>query len=388
MATRKLSAQFIKKANRPESGRDEYFDTEVRGFGLRITQAGKKSWFVMYRHHGRLRRFTLGTYPEISLSDARGLAREAKGKVMTGIDPAEERKALREPAEQENLLKETVNNFIERYAKPKNRSWKETRRIFDHDIIPRWGKRHVAHITRKDVIKLLDDMVDRGAPVMANRVLAALRKFFNWCLERDIVEANPAGGISPPGDVRSRDRVLTEAEIKKLWEAWDAIGWPFGPYFKLLLITGQRRNEVANMRWEDINPEKSLWTLPREFTKSDRVHEVPLSSLAKDIVASLPNRGPYVFTTTGNTAISGFSKPKKRVDELSGVRDWKLHDLRRTAASGMAKLNVAPHVVEKILNHQTGSISGVAAVYNRYAYQPERREALVKWADLLESLIV
>lgn len=389
MSAKKLTAQAVENAEIPAKGRSETWDTLVRGLGLRVTDRGSKSWVVMYRVNGRQRRLTLGSYPALKLADARGLAREALSNVAKGFDPAAEKKASREAgmAEPPETVQVAIGEFIERYAKPKNRSWHATERIFERYVLPRWGRRSLESITRRDVIALMDEIMDQGLPYMANRVLASVRRLFNWCLERDKVSASPVANVKPPGAEVARDRILSEDEIRAVWRSWEAMGWPFGLAFKFLLITGQRRDEVAGMCWSDIDLEGKVWTLPREFTKSDRLHEVPLSPLAIEILEAVPRMGDYVFTTTGNRPISGFSKAKQRTVKLSEIRDWRLHDLRRTAASGMARLSIAPHVVEKVLNHASGTISGVAAIYNRHGYTEEKRHALNTWSRAVETII-
>jgi integrase len=193
--------------------------------------------------------------------------------------------------------------------------------------------------------------------------------------------------IKAPARESSRDRVLSEEEIGRIWSACEGMGWPFGPLIQLLLVTGQREDEVAGMRWSDIDLKSCVWTLPREMSKSDRLNQVPLPLLALQILEALPRTGELVFSTTGTTPVSGFSKAKKRCDRLSGVESWRFHDLRRTVASGMAKLKVEPWVVEKVLNHQTGQLSGVAGVYNRWGYLDEKREALERWATHLKRVM-
>ena len=246
---------------------------------------------------------------------------------------------------------------------------------------------------------------------MANRTLAALSKFFNWAMEDDqeLVTASPVAGMKKIIKEKSRDRALDVSEIKAVWDAFDAMGWPFGQAFKLMLITGQRRNEVAQMKWKDLNLKNGVWSLPREATKADRAHEVPLSHLALEVLTDVHKTSKkYVFSTTTKTPISGFSPSKIKADktiatqklEATGMDkwtdkqlvkamlpDWRLHDLRRTVATEMAKLKIAPHVIEKVLNHSTGQISGVAEVYNRYAYWDEKQAALNTWARKLESIV-
>jgi integrase len=183
--------------------------------------------------------------------------------------------------------------------------------------------------------------------------------------------------------------VLTDAEIAALWPATDQLGYPFGQLVRLLLITAQRRDEVAHMRWSDLDLDNRVWTIPRERTKSDRLQQVPLSSLAMEVLAETPRLGDYVLSSgvRGDKPVSGFSVAKKRLDAISGLAEWRLHDLRRTAASGMAKLNVPPHIIEKVLNHSTGTVSGVAAVYNRYGYLDEKRDALEAWSKMMTEII-
>jgi integrase len=383
MPTARLTKQFVANAKPQSAGRVEHWDTHTTGLGLRVTEKGAKSWVVMYRVNGRQRRLTLGPYPRISLADARIRALEALNEVSKGLDPAAEKQAARAADSRARTLADVVSAYIERRVKPQNRSWKETERIFQRDVLPTLGKRPLAEVSRADIVALLDRMMGTGRPYMANRVRAALSAFFNWCVANSRLEASPAQNVPAPFKEKSRDRVISDDEIGALWNAWNEMGWPFGQAFKLMLVTGQRRNEVARMRWADVDLDKALWTLPREATKADRRHEVPLTDLALGILSAAPRNGEFVFTTNGRTPISGFSRAKKRCDELSGVTDWHLHDLRRTVASNLARLGIPPHITDKILNHASGEISGVRAVYNRYGYTAEKQEALEKWAEYL-----
>jgi integrase len=250
------------------------------------------------------------------------------------------------------------------------------------------GGRSIREIERRDILDLLDKMVDRGAPIMAKQTHSTIRKLFYWAVDRGILERSPCVRVPRPAEADDRDRVLTSAELRSVWLACDPLKWPFGPVVRLLILTGQRRNEVATMRWADVNLTEGSWTIPRNLRKGDQAHEVPLSSAAKEIITSLPkSNDALVFTTNGRVPVAGFSNAKRRLDQLSGVRDWRLHDLRRSTASNMARLGVDPHVVEKVLGHQTGTISGVAAVYNRHGYFPEKREALERWASELLRIV-
>jgi len=274
--------------------------------------------------------------------------------------------------------------------------------------LPKWRSRPIASISRRDAIELIDGLVERGVEIQANRTLARLRALFNWAIEKDRISASPVDHMKPPTKERARDRALTDDEIRWFWQACDEIGWPFGAIFKLLLLTAQRRDEVGGMKWTEIDVDKRTWTLPRHRAKSDRGHEVHLSGAAIKLLRSLPritsggNERDLVFTVTGTTAVSGFGNAKRRLDlimaearrhllklsERTEIPDWRLHDLRRTAATGMARLNIAPHVVDKVLNHSGGTIRGVAAVYNRFAYIDERRAALEAWGRHVSNLVM
>jgi integrase len=259
-------------------------------------------------------------------------------------------------------------------------------------LVDLWGDRDLASIRKRDVIAFLGTFVDRDKGYMANRVLAALRKMFNWAVGQDIITASPCTGIERPTAEVSRERVLTKGELRLIWNAAgaDGIGWPFGPIIRLLILTGQRRTEVGEMRWSEIDLENKTWKLPRGRVKNNSGHEVPLSAAAVDILKSLPHvdGGDFVFTTTGTTAVSGFSRAKDILDRKTGIAEWRLHDLRRTAATFMAEeLHVAPHVIEAVLNHMSGSKKGVAGIYNRATYATEKRTALDAWSRYVLELV-
>jgi integrase len=395
----KLTELLVANVKPPATGRRMLWDALLPGFGLRVTDKGAKSWVVMYRLGGRQaarQRLTLGKYPALSLANARAHARDTLEEVAKGNDPAA---AKAEDETRRNTIDAVCDEFIERYAKPRNRSWKETKRILDMYVKPEWGAQLMTDITRRHVIALLDAMVDRGAPVMAKQTHSTVRKLFNWAVDRDVIPASPCIRIPPPARAKDRDRVLSDDELRSVWVGCDRLGWPFGQVVRLLILTGQRREEVATMRWPDIDFDAACWTLPRSSTKNNRAHEVPLAPAALSILKALPKlHDELVFTTNGRVPVAGFSMAKRRLDtavaaqradgNLPSIVDWHLHDLRRTMASGMARLRVAPHVIEKVLNHQTGAISGVAAIYNRHNYQDEKRQALETWSSYVSDLIL
>ena len=404
--TVKLTDKTIKNAKAPVGKRamlwDSMFanDTSLPGsFGLRVTGNGVKSWIIMYRIEDEEEPGTMtqcykkiGSYPALPLSKARDEAREALKLAGQGIDPIKDKESQKQKVAAIKSVSEAVDSFIKRHVKQKNRSWKSIERSFALHITPVLGEKPLPNVTPGDVHELLDRLMDQGQPYAANRVLAHVRKFFHWCVERQWIAEAPTRHIKSPGNEQARDRILNTEEIISLWSASDVIGWPFGPCFKLLILTGQRRNEVARMKWADIDLKKNLWTLPKEATKAKRQHDIPLAQMVVEILKAVPRNGEYVFSTTGKTPVSGFSKVKPRYDkimieDIGPVDPWRIHDIRRTVASGMAQAGIAPHVIEKVLNHSTGQISGVAAVYNRHTYLEEKTEALNVWARSLEAII-
>jgi integrase len=376
---KKLTCRFLETVPPPATRRVEYHDELLLGLRLRVFATGRKSWSVVGRANGKQVRHTIGTYPTISLMEARDTARILLRDMQLGkyVEPDPPR--LR-------TLGDTVPDFIEKHARPKNRDWRATasmlKRFEPLFHIP------LAEIKRADVVRVLDSIIAEGKPYRANRVLAAIKKLFAWALDRGLIDVHPIFGLKPPSKEIARDRILTEVETRAFWIAANAMGFLFGPALLLLLLTAQRRGEVTSMRWSDLNFERAVWTVPAAVAKNGRVHEVPLSRTAQDILKRLPRfvGSDLVFTTTGTTPISGFGRVKERLDAMMGVSDWRFHDLRRTAASGMARIGVAPHVIEKVLNHVSGQISGVAAVYNRHGYFPEKRDALERWAEYVEQV--
>jgi integrase len=237
-------------------------------------------------------------------------------------------------------------------------------------------------ITRRDVIALLDEVSNDGQPYVGVNLHKELRTMFNWAVDRELIDLSPVGKYVAPVRPTSRDRVLSDDELRSVWHGCNALGYPFGPLVQMLILTAQRRTETARMVWDHLDLDRRLWVIPAELTKSDRTHTVPLSPAAEDIITALPRgTGSFVFSTTaGKKPVSGYSKAKRRLDEISGVSDWRLHDLRRTAASGMARLGVAPQVLARVLNHAPGRSEGVTAIYNRYGYDEEKRDALSNWS--------
>ena len=412
MSTR-ITKRVVDAAS-PDPARDVWiWDPEIKGFGLRVRAKGRKTYVVEYRPGagGRAapkRRYTIGAHGSPWTPDtARAEARRVLGQVAQGRDPSAERSAAR--GGDGDTVADLTAAFIEKYARSRQKSWRETERVFLRDVNPAIGRKRLDEVSRQDVVRLLDQIAERG-PVMADRTLAYVRKFYNWCIERDHATENPCAGLKPYGTNVSRDRFLSDAELAEVWHAADTSNTIWAPFVKLLIITAQRRAEVAEMCWSEVDLEARTWALPAERTKNKRAHEVPLTDTAIAILTAIPplsykdgggltNASPFVFTTTGATPFSGFSKAKKtldqriltirkaRDDDAEAMPSWTYHDLRRTATTGMARLGVHPHIADAILNHKDGSIRGVAAVYNRYAYLDERRRALEMWEEHLLKIL-
>lgn len=374
--------------------RIEVPDPALSGLYLVIQKSGAKSWALRYRFGGKPAKLTLGRWPIMGVAEARGAATDALEEIHHGRNPAEAKKAAKVEAStdtERDRLSNVIDLFMKRHAS-RNRRGDDVLAMFRREIMDKWGDRDIHSITKRDVIEVLDGVVDRGSPVTANRLRAHLNTLFNWAKGRDVIEANPLDGIKPPAPEKPRNRVLTDDEIRLFWSACDGLGYPFGPIYRLLLLTGQRLREVAEMSWREVGGD--IWTLPDARSKNADEHTVPLSAEALAVLETLPRiSGRYVFTTTGNSAVSGFTRAKERVDKLMAeassdpIPAFTIHDLRRTAATGMAGLRFPPHVVEAVLNHRSGTRRGVSGIYNRFDYADEKRAALDAWARYVIQLV-
>jgi integrase len=393
-----LTDAKIKTLPLPGSRR-ELPDEKVGGLYLVAQPSGAKSWAVRYRHLGAPRKYTIGPYPAIGLGEARKLAQEALGEVARGNDPAARKQAARAAAVAKAAIDDhvetVVDDFIRLYAKKNTRDWKETERLLKKDIVKAWAGKRIGDIGKKHVVKLLDDIVERGAPVGANRAFAQLRKMCSWAVSRGIIDRSPCEGVEPPSAETERDRVLSDEELALIWRAAGELGFPFGPIVRLLVATGQRRSEVAGMRWSEVDIKEAIWTIPKERAKNGREHQVPLTPTTISLLETLPRfKGSGFVFSAGQTSPSGYSVAKKRLDrEIANLNDgaptaaWTLHDIRRSVATKLAELKTAPHTVEALLNHVSGVISGIARIYNKYSYWPEKRAALRAWGRYLDALV-
>jgi integrase len=379
----KLTALTVENL-RPTDSRREIPDALLPGLYLIVQPSGKKSWAIRYRHHGQTRKHTLGSFPAIDLKAARGIGAEALRVVAENRDPAREKKRARA-----DTIDALIVRFLDEYQGNGNRprTIAETKRHLG-DLLNRWRRRPTRDITKDDVLALLRDITKAGKPITANRVLASVRRMFNWAVSQNLLTTSPCAGVERPNKEIPRDRVLTDAELSRVWNAARRAGFPFGPLVQLLILTGARRDEVGAMRWSEVNLRAKLWSLPAARTKNGRDHDVPLSEQAVAILKALPriDESDFVLTTTGKSPISGYSKSKKHIDKLAGIAPWRLHDLRRTVATNLQKLGVRLEVTEAVLNHVSGSRAGVTGIYARHDYANEKRAALKKWGDRVARL--
>ena len=359
----------------PAIGQAEHPDLKVTGLRLRIGVSGKKVWIVRTRAGDKQVNKKLGVYPGMGLGAARAAA-EALLKTIARDGGTE-------------ALERTFGTVAElwldtlRANRRRNTYINDVKRKLELHVLPKWKDRKISEIRRSEVRDLVEGI---EGTVLPNRVLAAIRPIFRFALLRDWIDANPAEGITKPKVEQPRQRVLNMDETKRIWIAAGLLGFPNGPFVHALLLTAQRRSEVATMRWSDLDLNAGTWLLKPADTKAGRAHLVPLSSPMIELLSALPRIGDcdYVFTTNGKTAINGFSKAKSRIetymaaDERDPPEPWCLHDLRRTAATHMGRLGILEEVVGKVLNHASAGVT--AKVYALHRYEPEKRSALDRWA--------
>ena len=367
---------------KPRGGRYELADGPggVPGFAVRIGETGCKSFVLRYRVGGRQRRVTLGSAAVLSLAEARARARKLVDQAKQGIDPTEAKRARHQ-----GTVAAVVQEYVARHVKRNLRSARAIELRLERDIVAAWGPRPIGSITKADVVRLIDALHDR-APVTANRTLQLARRFFRWCVKRSIVESDPTAGVDLPHKEKARARTLSEDEIRAVWGALEVMGWPWGAFGKLLLLSGSRRSEWAEARWSEVDLERQFWHLPPARTKSGVEHVLPLVPSVLAILEALPRIDGSDLVFPGRQAarpITAFSKALARVHELSGTNGWNWHDCRRSTRTYLAKLGVQPHVGERILGHAVGS--EVAKVYDLHRYLPEMRQALLLWSAELEQ---
>jgi integrase len=398
-------------------------DGAIKGFGVRVTPAGVKSYVYQYRLGGRsvaVRRYTIGRHGEFTPDSARARAIQLAEQVRRNIDPIEaeagERNARDAKAKESRYL--AFAAYAARFLKmhvqsntPDSYGFSES--ILRLHVSPVLDRKPLPEITRRDIVAVID-RIDTAQPSVRRNCFAVMRKLFNWARARGDIKRSPLEGMEPPPLVQSRDRVLSDDELTLAFRASQSLPYPFGPLFELLFATGQRRDEVAGLDWCELDCKAGLWTLPRERAKNDASNIIPLNLLAIAALDRAAGRGldastdwprsGLVFSTTGKTSVSGYSKAKAKLDtrmaELAlegpteaaagpqvATKPWRVHDARRTLATGLQRLGVRFEVTEAVLNHVSGSRSGIAGVYQRHSWGPEKRAALDAWGAHIEGLL-
>ena len=404
----------LKALPRPKKRR-EIPDGRVAGLYLVHQASGAMSWALRYRFDGASRKLTIGRCPPITIAAARRRAQEALGEIAGGKDPAAAKQASKAKAKAEreadsDHIERVIALFVERHLKPRTRSWRRAERLLVSEVVGRWRGKRLSQITRAHVHDMLDEIIDRGALVQANRVFSQFRAMCCWAVGRGIIDRAPTEGLTAPSVEARRERVLTDAELCLAWRAAGIIGWPFGAVAQLLILTGARKSEVANMRWSELDLAGRVWRLPKERSKNGREHTVPLSDPAIAILEGLPRIGDaadgFVFSVRSGAPIRGFSRAKMIIDRtiLELMREeaeargdnpqrvrspepWVIHDLRRTVATGLQRLGVRLEVTEAVLNHVSGSRGGLVGVYQRHTWAGEKRVALDAWAARLDAIL-
>jgi integrase len=388
-------------ALKPGQAEQYLWDDEVSGFGLKVTPKGGRTYLLQYRMGGRgtpTRRFTIGKHGTWTPEEARKEARRLRQMVDRGVDPQQAMvDRLRAAEEQKRQavafdFAAYVGRFLAEYGKA---NWRPgTYRVAEMNlrkhVVPQLAGKSLFSIRRTDITAMLDAIPSEQKSVRRS-AYAYTRKLFSWAVARGDLEKSPVDGMQTPAAVASRDRVLSDGELRSIWTAAEATTGPFGPLVKLLLLTGQRRDEVAVMGWDEVDRSAKMWTIPAARTKNGREHLVPLSDPAiavLDVMAGSTEwpRAGHVFTT-GNKPFSSFSKSKATLDEATGVAGWRLHDLRRTLTTGLQRLGIRFEVTEAVLNHVSGAKAGVAGVYQRHDWKDEKRAALEAWARHIESFL-
>jgi integrase len=363
------------------------------GLYLVVQPSGSRSWAFRFRHNGVNGKKTLGNAGEgaLSLSAARAMAAAHRHRLERGIAVTPVTSVTPKAEGGEDKIETAVASFLELHAYRKTRAstaW-ATERVFNRVVLPAWRGRSIDSIRKRDVIDLVESVAVSGRGYLANRTLGTLSKFFNWLTARDALAFSPVTGIEKPHQEEVRERTLSDTELRRLWLACEEEG-PFGQALRVLVLTGARRNEVSQMRWSEL-VEDGVWTLPRERSKNRRPHKIVLPMQARAIIAAMPHIADcdFVFSADGKRPVTGWDKAKVRISAKAGIvaDSWRLHDLRRTAASGMQRLGVSVPVIEKTLNHVSGTFRGIVGVYQQHDYADEVRIALQKWADRVEEIV-
>jgi len=395
------------KALKTKSERYEVWEKNGKGFGIRVSTAGRKSWIYMYRFDGNPRRMTLGVYPAMTLAEAHTKHATARETLEKGDDPGSALTQANKDNRKTPTVAQLVDEYIERGAKPKKRTWREDARMLAKDVVPYLGRRKAKDIKRREIILLIDKIVDRGSPVSANQTLRIITKMFSFAVKRGVLDASPCVAIESPGKGEVRDRVLLKDEIQKFWFGLDEAKMAQGTRLalRLLLFTAQRKGEVALAEWSEIDLKKGWWTIPSKKTKNKRIHRVPLTGTALNLLKEakeLAKDSKWVFPSVKNQSITPRSisrtirnnsqirpldhpKHKPPYGDFFQIDHFTPHDLRRTAATLMAEARVEEINISKVLNHTIGGVT--SKHYNHYSYDAEKRQALETWERKLKSIL-
>lgn len=381
---------------------------EGDGFGVRVYGSGTKIFYYAYTFDGKRRFLNLGEYGTVSLAEARKRHTAAKKKIDEGIDPLLEKDMQKAERKRTPFISDFVDEYIRLYAKEHNRGWKEIERALKAEIVPRWGKRKITDIKRRDLVLVLDEIKERGAPVMANRVLAYTRKMFSWAVsERAVLESNPFLMMSRPSKEKTRERTLSEAEIKAFWHNLDdcRMSNSIKRALKLILVTGQRPGEIIGMHCNEIDG--AWWEIPADRSKNKVAHRVFLTKTAKKLIGDAkgyifesplhpsnpdkipPDPGkPYeVRTMTRDIKANLPHTPESKVVDHLKIPHFTPHDLRRTAATRWAEMGVSGDLIDRLQNHITRQKQGVGHIYNRYSYAREKQQSLESWERNLLNIV-
>lgn len=385
----KLTDRFL-ASFKPAPGKKDrlVFDTECRGLGVRATVSGTRTFIVQWTDPATLqkRREPLGVWGGITIDQAREAARIRLGEVAKGNDPRAEREAKKQAAaldkaEARLTLGALVNDWATLHLSGRRPRYRvEAVRAIKYAFSD-YLNRPAGRITRADAVHVLDQVVKANTPAIAGRTLAYCRACYSWAQKRDKVPGNPFSGLPIPTASQARERVLTDEELGRVWNAATTMGEPWGPLFRVLLLSLARREEVAGMRWSELSADLSVWTIPGNRMKRGQPHVVALPAAAREALETVTrvNGQDLVFSTTGKTPVSGFTKSKAALDKAAGVSDWRLHDMRRTGVSALAAMAFDAIVADMLLAHQPAKLSSVARVYQRHDFSAERKTALEAW---------
>jgi integrase len=385
----KITARTIAGLKLPGGKNDAiYFDDDMPGFGIRLRVSGaqvRRSWVAQYRSFGRTRRVLLGSAEILGAEQARAAAKKVLARVTLGHDPQAEKATRRQ--KDTHSLKGIVGDYLafkQKTVRP--RTYAEIVRYLTGHFFKPLHNVPIDQITRKDVAARLTKITLENGSITANRARVALSGFYAWALGQGLAEHNPVIGTTRPQDAKPRERVLDDNELAAIWKACD--DYTFGKVIRLLILTGARRAEVGGMRWSEMDFERGVWTIPAERVKNGRQHTLLLTPLAISIIESVPRRvdRDHLFGTRSDSGLSHWHA-KAELDQRLTIKPWRIHDLRRTLATRLCDLGTAPHVVEQILNHQSGHRAGIVGVYNRSSYEREVKAALALWNNHVRSLV-